>query len=133
MLASEFRICIRFSCCRNIFYDYGSLRKSAKLDEENGTAMNQQGLLLQDAYPPRALLYFLLANNAPVPFHGAYSNVLNLLKQQNEQHKQQEGDITLKIVEHCFINFRSVLFLNGVMCDDSEDWRSSFGTARIFS
>ncbi|EFO16038.2 hypothetical protein LOAG_12471 [Loa loa] len=82
-------------------------RKSAKLDEENGIALNQLGLLIQEASPTCALLYFLLANNAQLPFDGAYTNVISLLKQQREQKKE---DPTVAILEHCFTCFRQSYF-----------------------
>ncbi|VDN02156.1 unnamed protein product [Thelazia callipaeda] len=80
-------------------------RKSAKLDEENGIALNQLGLLIQEANPICALLYFLLADNAEVSFVGAYSNVINLLKQQKE-----EKYITISVLEQCFMCFRQLDF-----------------------
>ncbi|VDK83153.1 unnamed protein product [Litomosoides sigmodontis] len=82
-------------------------RKSAKLDEENGIALNQLGLLVQEASPTCALLYFLLADNAPLPFDGAYTNVISLLKQQKEQKKENS---TVFILEHCFTCFRQSYF-----------------------
>ncbi|VBB31339.1 unnamed protein product [Acanthocheilonema viteae] len=77
-------------------------RKSAKLDEQNGIALNQLGLLVQEASPTCALLYFLLADNALQPFDGAYTNVISLLKQQKEQKKE---DSTMSILHYCFTCF----------------------------
>uniref|UniRef100_A0A915Q7V8 Bm12874 n=1 Tax=Setaria digitata TaxID=48799 RepID=A0A915Q7V8_9BILA len=82
-------------------------RKSAKLDEKNGIALNQLGLLVQEANPACALLYFLLADNAPVPFDGAYANVVRLLNQQEEQ---KEENPTISVLEQCFTYFRQSYF-----------------------
>ncbi|KAL3998530.1 hypothetical protein ACH3XW_15415 [Acanthocheilonema viteae] len=82
-------------------------RKSAKLDEQNGIALNQLGLLVQEASPTCALLYFLLADNALQPFDGAYTNVISLLKQQKEQKKE---DSTMSILHYCFTCFRQSYF-----------------------
>uniref|UniRef100_A0A0R3RRE3 Bm12874 n=1 Tax=Elaeophora elaphi TaxID=1147741 RepID=A0A0R3RRE3_9BILA len=82
-------------------------RKSAKLDEENGIALNQIGLLVQEAHPTCASLYFLLADNASLPFDGAYTNVISLLRQQKERKKE---DSTIAILEHCFTCFRQPYF-----------------------
>ncbi|VDO45346.1 unnamed protein product, partial [Onchocerca flexuosa] len=82
-------------------------RKSVKLDEENGIALNQLGLLIQDVSPSCALLYFLLADNASLPFVGAYTNVISLLKQQKDQKKENP---TIIVLEHCFTCFRQSYF-----------------------
>ncbi|KAM3720354.1 Nonsense-mediated mRNA decay factor [Dirofilaria immitis] len=82
-------------------------QKSVKLDEENGLALNQLGLLVQEASPSNALLYFLLANNASLPFESAYTNVISLLKQQKEQKKESP---TIAVLEHCFTCFRQSYF-----------------------
>ncbi|VDK64241.1 unnamed protein product [Onchocerca ochengi] len=82
-------------------------RKSIKLDEENGIALNQLGLLVQDANPSCALLYFLLADNTSLPFLGAYTNVISLLKQQKDQKKENP---TIIVLEHCFMCFRQSYF-----------------------
>ncbi|KAK6106272.1 hypothetical protein QQG55_23565 [Brugia pahangi] len=80
-------------------------RKSVKLDEKNGIALNQLGLLVQETNPTCALLYFLLADNASLPFDGAYTNVISLLKRE-----EQKEDPTVAILEHCFTCFRQPCF-----------------------
>ncbi|EJW87454.1 hypothetical protein WUBG_01628, partial [Wuchereria bancrofti] len=79
--------------------------KSVKLDEENGIALNQLGLLVQETNPTCALLYFLLADSASLPFDGAYTNVISLLKRE-----EQKEDPTVAILEHCFTCFRRPYF-----------------------
>lgn len=93
----------------NFVANYMFSRKSSKLDEENGIALNQLGLLVQESSPTCALLYFLLADNAPQPFDGAYNNVISLLKRQKEL---DEENSTAAVLEHCFICFRYVLLIH---------------------
>ncbi|VDM24981.1 unnamed protein product [Toxocara canis] len=83
-------------------------QQAVAMDEKSGLALNQIGLMKQDADPLAALLYFMLAHLAEQPFHGAYANILALLTRVSSQLSEDEHVIPL--LTHCFASFRALEF-----------------------